>query len=100
MIASAPAKATTGTESVLVVPEPLARMVPLVSVSVVGFKPDRPPTLTDPTALLRVRAFNVWLPVKELAVRGVALKVWVAPALRIFVAGEYPVNATIPLVAL
>ena len=76
-----------GTERREVVPVPLARMPPAVTVSVVGLRPERPPTLTVPEALLvSARALMVWLPVSELAVLNCALKVALATADRMLAA--------------
>ena len=71
-------KETTGTPNVAVAPalEAVAKIAPEVRVSVVGFRPPRPPTvglLPTNGPLLMVRAFRVWLPVREFAVAEVAL---------------------------
>ena len=49
---SVPPKARIGTERAELVPVPMARMPPLVTVKVVGDTPARPPRLTAPDALL------------------------------------------------
>ena len=85
--ASVEPKFTTGTERVEPVPVPLARMAPEVRVRVVGFRPERPPTFTEPEAeLFSASALRVWLPVRELEVLYWALKVCAAEADRTFAA--------------
>ena len=80
-------KEMTGTLSAAVAPEPLpfTSSAPVVSVSVVGVRPERPPTAGElPTSgpVEIVSAFSVWLPVSELEVAELARKVCAAPALR------------------
>ena len=83
-------KVTTGTLSEAVAPAPLpfTSKAPVVSVSVVGVRPDRPPTagaLPTNGPVEIVSALSVWLPVSELAVAEVARKVCVGAALRMLV---------------
>ena len=81
-------KEMTGTLSEAVAPEPLpfTSSAPVVSTSVVGVRPERPPTtgaLPTNGPVEMVSALSVWLPVSELEVAELARKVCVAPALRI-----------------